>query len=200
MNRMKKWAAPILALMILTAGLLILLPSKHKPQCSVRWDDSVHGGLLLQATKDFENAKGCRVLSIDLISPGGSIAAGIELIRQIERAKAQGMIVELHGGGHVASMATVILASGSLGHRYVYEYALVGIHGVQYGGECTYPKPPFVNEQDRMLNASAETLAALLSKYTGHPLEVTQSWLTCGNEQYGNGQLLLKLGFVDHIE
>ena len=162
--------------------------------------------MVVRTVADFRHAEGCKVFRIDLNSPGGEVVAGIDLIRQIEKAREQGQIVEFHGGGLVASMATIVIAAGSPGHRYVYLYALVVVHGVQvsegpFGGrECFFPVAPLTTERDKIGSALIDTMATLMSKYTGKPVEVTKSWMKCGNEQYGNGLLLVRLGLADHLE
>jgi len=134
------------------------------------------------------------------------VVSGFEVIRLVEQAKTSGMAVEFHGGGMVASMATVLIASGSPGHRYVYEHAFVVIHGIQvqagpFGeSECFSPTTVPVNERDRTGLQLTDTMIALLAGYAGQPVEVAASWLTCGNEQYGDGWLLVKLGLADLVE
>lgn len=161
--------------------------------------------MVAQAITDFKAAEGCKVLRIDLHSPGGLVTEGLELVRLIEKARESGQIVEIHGGGMVSSMATWIIAAGSPGHRYVFLHSLVVIHGLQSSGpfgerSCFTPPDPVVDEQDKIAVQMLETLAVLYAKYTGRPLEETRKWLKCGNEQHGNGWLLIKLGMADLIE
>jgi len=59
---------------------------------------------------------------------GGSVQAGITIIQAIEHLKANGVPVRMVVMGTAASMASVILATGSIGHRYSFPRALVHFH------------------------------------------------------------------------
>lgn len=185
---------------LLSGCLPPFLQSNPAPVCSVRWESDVDSSLVRQVRADLLAAQGCDKLVVSLLSPGGNVIHGIEIIRLMEHAQRHGLTIEIHGGALVASMATMIMAAGSPGHRYVYLRAVVVVHGIQQNGDCYYPFLPPVTEREKVGAVLISILSDLLVKHTRQPANVVDSWFRCGNEQYGNGWLLVRLGMADVVE
>jgi ATP-dependent Clp protease protease subunit len=183
------------------AGIHFPLLLPNKPVCSVRWEGDVDGALLAKVRLDIAAAEDCTVLRVDLNTSGGSVPVGIEIIREMEKAQNEDLIIEMHGGAVVASMGTFIMAAGSPGHRTAYRHAFVVVHGIQeQGGACYYPTVPPTTEQEKVGAVLVENLTQLLVRHTGQPASVVRTWFQCDNAQYGDGWLLLKLGMADKVE
>lgn len=127
-------------------------------------------------------------------SPGGSILDGLVLIDVMQ---AYSGIVRTVSLGIAASMAAVILAAGTRGHRYVSRHSQVMLHqpllsGGLPGGSCSE-----VENIAQSLVERKRELDDLLVQFTGKPLrEIRQ--LT-GKDTYMKADAALKHGLVDSI-
>ncbi|MCR4562241.1 MAG: ATP-dependent Clp protease proteolytic subunit [Bacilli bacterium] len=81
---------------------------------------------------DYENPD--KEITIYIHSPGGSVSAGLIIVDAMQNVRAPIRTVDI---GMAASMASVILASGSKGRRQIFEHAKVLIHQpmIVMGGE-----------------------------------------------------------------
>lgn len=127
-------------------------------------------------------------------SPGGSILDGLVLIDVMQ---AYNGVVRTVSLGIAASMAAVILAAGTRGHRYVSRHSQVMLHqpllsGGLPGGSCSE-----VENIAQSLVERKRELDDLLVQFTGKPLrEIRQ--LT-GKDTYMKADAALKHGLVDSI-
>lgn len=201
MSLKSKLVALTLATTLLLASVFYFSPPVASA-CEARWENEVTDSLLDIVRADLARAErqGCKVLRVHLISPGGSVIAGLEIAREMRLAQARGLIMEVHGSTFVVSMATVLLAAGSPGHRYVNRNVITLIHGVSRRGSCFYLVEKPADEDEHMGNQIILTMASVLSELTMKPKTTTLEWLRCGKPQAGNGQLLKDLGFADHLE
>ncbi len=127
-------------------------------------------------------------------SPGGSILDGLVLIDVMQ---AYDGVIRTVSLGIAASMAAVILAAGTRGHRYVSRHSQVMLHqpllaGGLPGGNCSE-----VENIARSLVERKQELDELLTQLTGKPRrEIRQ--LT-SKDTYMKADEALKHGLVDDI-
>ena len=176
--------------------------------CKAWWTGEINDEFVEQARADFERvqANGCEKVTIALNSPGGYVVAGLETIRLMREAQAGGLIVEVYGGALVASMAVVVMAAGSPGHRIANDHTLVIVHGPRQREtpfepmRCLGLVPNPTGENDKILNQIIATMTAVLVETTGRPWAEVSTWFACGQEQVGDGSLLVSLGIADALQ
>lgn len=127
-------------------------------------------------------------------SPGGSIAEGLVLI---DVMRAYGGIIRTVSLGIAASMAAVILAAGSAGHRYVSPHSQVMLHqpliaGGLPGGSCSE-----VESIAQSLLERKREIDDMLVEFTGRSLDEIRE-LT-GKDTYMKATEALGHGLVDVI-
>lgn len=133
-------------------------------------------------------------ITILINSPGGSIQDGLVLI---DVMKAYDGIVKTVSLGIAASMAAVILAAGTKGHRYCSKNSQVMLHqplisGGIPGGNCSE-----IEEVAKSLVARKNQLNGLLTEFTGKPKEEIEK-LTAKDNYLGADEAL-KYGLIDTI-
>lgn len=109
-----------------------------------------------------------REVRLHINSPGGSVSSGLAIVDAIERLKQEGVVVSTVAWGLAASMAAVLLAAGSPGHRAVCTNAEVMIHQVLGGaqGQATD-----IEIQAAHIRQVKEKMNRLLASYCGQSLE-----------------------------
>ena len=116
-------------------------------------------------------------------SPGGQVSAGLMLYDQL---KSMTVPVDLYCVELAASMAAVILAGGTPGHRFILKHSKVMIH------------EPFITAGGVGGNASSvQTLVELLAQDTGRSVEEIQESLSYDN--YMNAEGAVAFGICDGI-
>jgi ATP-dependent Clp protease protease subunit len=129
-------------------------------------------------------------------SCGGLCDAGMALIDMIERLKKKKLIVNTVCVGSCSSMAAIILASGSKGHRYAYPSSRIMIHQAKImmvGG--SYAE---VANETKELKYWTETIAKSLQKVTKKsPKEIEKAM---SYDNYMSASEAKKFGLVDKIE
>jgi len=160
--------------------------------------------MLDQVRSDLDKAKDCKVLRVDMLSPGGSVIHTLEIVHELRKAEQAGLIVEIHGESIIASGATLVLAAGSRGSRFVRGNSLALVHGVQtfsmFGQSCKEYSMDPQEDSDKAINKLIVLLANEYAALSGKSVEETYKWLECDNTQAGFGELLVKLGLADHVE
>lgn len=124
-------------------------------------------------------------------SPGGSVSDGLAIY---DVMKACGCTVITICTGLAASMAAVLLAAGTPGHRYCSTNAEVMIHQVmgQTQGQATD-----IELCAAHIRRVKEKINRLLSKMTGK--SITQICLDTDRDNYMDAGQALKYGIVDHV-
>ena len=176
--------------------------------CKAWWSGEINDEFAEKVRADFDRVRGngCEKVTIALSSPGGYVVAGLETIRLMREAQGQGLVVEVHGGALVASMAVVVLAAGTPGHRYTNEHTLVIVHGPRQQetlfepARCLSTVPNPKDENDKILNQIINTMTAVLVETTGRSWVEVSDWFACGKEQVGDGSLLVHLGIADALQ
>ncbi|MEE0700095.1 MAG: ATP-dependent Clp protease proteolytic subunit [Bacilli bacterium] len=130
-------------------------------------------------------------ISIYINSPGGSITAGMAIYDTMNYVKSDVSTICV---GIAASMASVILASGKKGKRYILPNSEVMIHQPLGGvnGQATEIKIV----ADRILYLRNK-LNKLLSEKTGQPIEKIEN--DTERDHYLSAEETLKYGLVDKV-
>lgn len=129
-------------------------------------------------------------------SCGGLCDAGMALVDMIERLKKKKLIINTVCVGSCSSMAAVILASGSKGHRYAYPSSRIMIHQARMlMASGSYAE--IANEANE-LKYWTETIAKSLQKVTKKsPKEIE---LAMSYDNYMSASEAKKFGLVDKID
>lgn len=135
-----------------------------------------------------------REVTLSIHSPGGSVVDGLALIDEIERTKAQGVVVSTRCVGLAASMAAVILAAGTKGHRTVSRNGTVMIHQVMGGmsGQQTD-----IEIQASRIRQTRSQLNELLCQYTGQPQKKIN--LDTERDCYLTARQAVEYGLADEV-
>lgn len=169
---------------------------------TVRWEGTSGYDMLKQARADIESAKAenATTLRVDLFSAGGPVLMGMEIARIMRDASDAGLIVEIHAAAQCASACTFILAAGTTGHRFVSRYTLILVHAAQRSDECITRTPKPTSQFEKTDNAILDLMRDHYARYTGVAPKAIEKWLTCGNEQAGEGDLAVRLHLADATE
>ena len=205
---MKHLIALILTVSLFLYACSIVSWEPDPSLCRAWWTGEINDVFVEKAQTDLERVQlnGCRLVTIALNSPGGYVTDGLEVIRLMRKARAEDMIVSVHGGAVVASMAILVMAAGTPGYRYTDPHTLVVVHGPR--GQATPFEPATclavvlnpTTEEDRVLNQIINTMIAVLVENTGRAWHEVSAWFECGQEQVGDGSLLIVLGVADAIK
>ena len=144
--------------------------------------------------------KEIKTLRITLVSPGGPALTAFEIARLLNRASERGLVVEIHATALCASGCTFVLAAGTPGRRFITKETLFFVHPMQDQSGCVkYTKDPKTDDE-KIKNTLLDMGRDAYMKYTKRPQKEVESWLTCGNEQAGGGDLAVKLNMADKVE
>lgn len=172
--------------------------------CKAWWLTEINQAFVAKVKADLTRVQenGCKVIQVEVFSPGGSVVSTFEVVRLMQEARQKGLIIETYGRAMVASGATFVLAAGTPGHRYVGRHTFVLIHAPKRGWgvvECiTYVENP-TTEDAKIENIIIDKMAEIYSELSGRPFSATKTWVTCGQEQAGGGELLIRLGLADAL-
>ncbi len=209
---MKRLLAVVLALSFASPAFAWKTPSAEQVKTDevsvVRWEGDTDLDMLHRVISDIERAKDGKkkVLRATLLSGGGPVITSLEIAREVHKASEDGLIVEIHGTGMIASGATWVLAAGTPGKRFVGQWTAVLVHALQVGGgffsppSCGSFKQEAKNETDKLINALLLIMRDAYVHYTGKAPETVEEWLSCGFEQAGSGKLAVELGLADKVE
>lgn len=173
-----------------------------------RWDGEVNDDFLKAVRSDIEASTSpgskVKVLKVGLMSPGGSVITGLEVVRLMREAEAKGLRIEIRASSLCASMCTFVIAAGSPGYRFTTKQTLVLVHPPQiaslFSASCiNYAEKP-KDQTERVSDALLDIMVEEYIMLTGKDRATVEDWLTCGNEQAGNGTLLVSLNMADRVE
>ncbi len=130
-------------------------------------------------------------ISMYINSPGGIITAGLAIYDTMQYLQP-----EIHTWcvGQAASMAAVLLAGGTKGHRYALPYARVMIHQPwgQLAGQATD-----VQIQAEEILRLRSWLNQILAKHTGQPLEKIEK--DTDRDYFMTAQEAMEYGIIDAV-
>lgn len=130
-------------------------------------------------------------ISLYINSPGGSVTSGLAIYDTMNFIKSD---VSTIGYGICASMAAVLLSSGTIGKRYILPNADVMIHQVLGRSEGQASDVKIAT--DRILNLK-NRLNTILSKNTNKHIKTIEK--DTDRDNYLNAEDALKYGIVDKI-
>lgn len=126
-------------------------------------------------------------------SPGGSIKAGMKLL---EVFRAAPCVIRTVALGHAASMAALILAGGTPGHRVITPSGRVMIHEPQLRGGLSASTTEIEKLAEEM-REEREAANRLLSEFTGQELEKVRE--AASYDHWFNADDAVAFGLADHV-
>ena len=135
-------------------------------------------------------------VTIYISSPGGECDAGFAIIDCINELKRKNTEIHTICFGSCSSMASVILASGTIGHRYAFPSSRIMIH--QAGIEMTGGKLNDINIIQHELQIWTDTMNRIFKKQTGKNLDELKALTAYDN--YMSASEAKRLGLIDKIK
>ncbi len=126
-----------------------------------------------------------------LFSPGGSVHAGFAILDTVRHLRSP---VYTIGFGLVASMASLLLAVGSRGHRYLLPNTRVMIHPAR--GE-TAGQPAEIESGYQLFQSVSEDIERILAEATGKPRTTITAALA--KAAYLSAEEAVSLGLADTV-
>lgn len=126
-------------------------------------------------------------------SPGGSVAAGLALYDAMQYLKPDVVTI---GMGSIASMASLLLAAGAKGKRFMLPHARAMIHQVRVGGMPGMTATELMIENTEM-QTNKQMLNEILAEHTGQKVEKIQKDTELDNWMSANEAV--KYGLVDKV-
>jgi ATP-dependent Clp protease, protease subunit len=130
-------------------------------------------------------------ISIYINSPGGSVSAGLAIYDTMQFVEAP---VATYCIGHAASMAAVLLTSGTKGKRYILPHARTLLHQPWGGMQGTAADISIHAEE--ILKARKE-LNGILSSHTGQTMETIER--DTDRDFFMSAEESVKYGLVDEM-
>ncbi len=134
-------------------------------------------------------------ITIYISSPGGECDAGFAIIDCINELKRKGIEVNTICIGSCSSMASVILASGTIGKRYAFPSSRIMIH--QAGIEATGGKLKDIQIIQHELQVWTDNMNKIFKKQTNKTLDELKALTSFDN--YMSASEAKKIGIIDHI-
>ena len=153
-------------------------------------DDQVANSVVAQMLH-LESADPEKDISLYINSPGGSVTAGLAILDTMNYIKCDVSTICM---GCCASMAAVLLSSGTKGKRFSLPNSLVLIHQPSGGAQGQQTEIQIVAD---FMKKSRERLNKILSDNTGQPIEKIQ--LDTERDNYMTAQEALEYGLVDSV-
>jgi ATP-dependent Clp protease protease subunit len=138
-----------------------------------------------------ENAK--EDIQIYIQSPGGSVSAGMAIYDAMQYLKPN---IATIGMGSIASMASLLLAAGTKGKRFLLPHARVMIHQVRLSGLPGMTAADLMIENTEM-QRNKEMLNGILAKHTGQTMKKIES--DTDRDNWMSAEESLKYGLIDKI-
>ena len=124
-------------------------------------------------------------------SPGGSVTAGLAIYDTMQFLTCD---INTYCIGQAASMGAVLLAGGAKGKRFALVNSNIMIHQVLGGAEG---QASDVEIRVKYMLKLKQRLNAILSKHTGHPVEVVDK--ACDRDNFMSAEEAKQFGLVDHV-
>lgn len=133
-----------------------------------------------------------RAIKLYINSPGGSVMDGLAIYDIMQYVSCP---VYTYCVGMCASMASVLLAAGEKGHRYIFENAEVMIHQVL--GGIPYDQASNVLRSAEHMAHLKQKMNNILSKHTGQ--KVSKIEKDTDRDYYLQAEEAVKYGLVDEV-
>lgn len=131
---------------------------------------------------------------VTIDSPGGSVMDGIAIFDTILRLRRKGHHVTTRGRGMIASMAAILMQSGS--ERVMDENAQFMLHEISFrtGGKVSEME----DDVEFAKTLEKRMLAILAERSTMTPSQIARRWKK--KDWWMSAQEALELGFIDKVE
>lgn len=158
----------------------------------ISWEIGIH---VIQKLSFYDDGSK-NPITIYISSPGGECDAGFAIIDCINELKRKGIEVNTICMGSCSSMASVILASGSIGYRYAFPSSRIMIH--QAGVEATGGKLKDIQIIQHELQVWTDNMNKIFKKQTGKSIEELRALTEFDN--FMSASEAKKLGLIDKIK
>lgn len=135
-------------------------------------------------------------ITIYISSPGGECDAGFAIIDCINELKRKNIEVNTICIGSCSSMASVILANGTIGHRYAFPSSRIMIH--QAGIEAAGGKLKDIQIIQHELQVWTDNMNKIFKKQTGKTVDELKTLTSFDN--YMSATEAKKLGLIDQVK
>lgn len=135
-------------------------------------------------------------ITIYISSPGGECDAGFAIIDAINEMKRRNIEVHTICMGSCSSMASVILACGTIGKRYAFPSSRIMIH--QAGIEAAGGRLNDINIIQHELQVWTDNMNKIFKKQTGKDLDELKTLTSYDN--YMSATEAKKLGLIDSVK
>lgn len=158
----------------------------------ITWEIGIH---VIQKLSFYSNLSKDPI-TIYLSSPGGECDAGFAIIDSINEMKRKGIEVHTICMGSCSSMASVILACGTIGKRYAFPSSRIMIH--QAGIEAAGGRLNDINIIQHELQVWTDNMNKIFKKQTGKDLDELKTLTSYDN--YMSASEAKKLGLIDSVK
>lgn len=138
-------------------------------------------------------AKTDEPIKVVICSGGGEVIAGQAIYDLMQGVKNE---VHTYCIGRAASMAAVLLAAGTKGHRYILPHSEVMIHEVLIGGGVG-GSATSISKISESINKTRDVMNGILAKHTGKTIEEINEATSFDN--YMTAQQAVEFGICDKI-
>ena len=138
-------------------------------------------------------AKTDEPIKVVICSGGGEVIAGQAIYDLMQGVKNE---VHTYCIGRAASMAAVLLAAGTKGHRYILPHSEVMIHEVLIGGGVG-GSATSISKISESINKTRDVMNGILAKHTGKTIEEINESTSFDN--YMTAQQAVEFGICDKI-
>ncbi len=132
-------------------------------------------------------------IKVVLCSGGGEVIAGQAIYDIMQGIKNE---VHTYCLGRSASMAAVLLAAGTKGHRYILPHSEVMIHEVLIGGGVG-GSATSISKISESINKTRDVMNGILAKHTGKTIEEINEATSFDN--YMTAEQAVEFGICDRI-
>ena len=138
-------------------------------------------------------AKSDEPIKVVICSGGGEVISGQAIYDLMQGVKNE---VHTYCIGRAASMAAVLLAAGTKGHRYILPHSEVMIHEVLIGGGVG-GSATSISKISESINKTRDVMNGILAKHTGKTIEEINEATSFDN--YMTAEQAVEFGICDKI-
>ena len=157
----------------------------------ITWENMIHFNQKLSFYDDGSK----NPITIYISSPGGECDAGFAVIDCMNKLKSKGIVINTICMGSCSSMASVILASGTIGNRYAFPSSRIMIH--QAGIEATGGKLQDIQIIQHELQVWTDCMNKIFKKQTNKTIDELKQLTSFDN--YMSATEAKRIGLVDHV-
>lgn len=137
-------------------------------------------------------------ITIYLSSPGGDCDAGFAILDVMDELKRKGIVINTIACGSCSSMASVILANGTIGHRYAFPSSRIMIHQAGIVAEGFAGKLKDVSILQKELQNWTDSMNKVFKKQTGKTSDELRELTAFDN--FMSASEAKKLGLIDKVK